>query len=198
MELNEMKVLWDQMSKQMEQKELLNETMIHEITQQRYNKKFSHIFKWEGMGALVCFAMTLYILFRFGQLDTWYLSLFGVLSLIILVSLPSYTLFTLTKLRNLDVGKRSYKDTLLTFRKRKNQFLQAQRLGIYLSFGLVLVILPVFAKILNGKDILLNPKIWYGFMFWGTIFISIIGRWGYTCYQHISQSAERLIEELEE
>ncbi len=197
MELTEMKVLWDQMSKQMEQKELLNEAMIFEMTQRRYNQKFSPIFRWEGMGALVCFAMAFYILLQFGQLDTWYLSSLGVLSLVILVSLPTYTLYTLTRLRNLNVGKRSYKETLLTFQKRKNRFLQAQRLGIYLSFGLVLSILPVCAKILNGKDILLNPKIWYGFIFWGTIFIAIIGRWGYTCYQQISQSAERLIEELE-
>ena len=198
MELTEMKVLWDQMTEKMEQKELLNEELILEMTQHRYQKKFDRIFLWEGMGSAVCFAMALFILLRIGQLDTWYLLLCGIVATSILIALPVSTLYTLKRLRNVDVDTSSVTDTLLTYHQRRNSFLWMQRLGILLSFLLSLVILPVSAKLMSQKDLLLEPQIEIGFVIGAMIFLALFARWGYRCYVGITRSAGKVLEELED
>ena len=104
---------------------------------------------------------------------------------------------SLKKIQCLDIVNLSYKDALLEYTKSKTKLLKIQRYGIYASFIYLMAFLPAIAKILNGKDLFLEPST----LLWKTIvmavFLLIIARWGYGHYKRVTSSAEQLIKDLE-
>ena len=146
MELEEIQATWAQMSDQLEQQKRLTDKIILQMTQQRYRAKFSKISIYESIGAAICYAMAFYILLHFGKLDTLYLVLSGIYTLLFLVVLPFLVLRSLMNIQGINVANSNYKETLVSFTKAKNRLLWLQRLGIYLNFLLLFSILPVLGK----------------------------------------------------
>ncbi len=197
MELEELQSAWTQMSHQLEkQKELTNE-IIMEMTKEKYRTKFKAITNFEKAGALVCIASALFIFFNIPKLDTWYLLACGLIAIVFSIVLPILVLGSLKKIQCLDIVNLSYKDALLEYTKSKTKLLKIQRYGIYASFIYLMAFLPAIAKILNGKDLFLEPST----LLWKTIvmavFLLIIARWGYGHYKRVTSSAEQLIKDLE-
>lgn len=200
MELEEMKTLWEEMSQKVEKQQLVTDQIIMDMTQQKYTSKFSKIFLYESLGTVICFAMAIYILFNIEKLDTWYLMACGIFTLAFLFLLPLFTLWSLTRIKSLDVAAFSYKETLVRFERSKKWVLLSQRTSIYLSFILFLAVLPVFSKIFNNKDMFTMDMAAFPWIFTGVVFVLLIFfvRWGYVCYKSITTSAEKVLNELED
>ena len=199
MDLTEMKTLWDDMSQKIDQQKILTDKLIIDMTQERYTNKFNKIFMYEGIGAFICFASAIFITINLGKLDTWYLLTFGIITLFILLTLPTLVLRSISRIKRLNISKDNYKDTLIGFARAKNELLLTQRLGISLSFVLALIIMPVASKILNDKDFFTME---HGVKLWLAIpllflFLFFFSRWGYKCYKSITNSAENILKELE-
>jgi hypothetical protein len=139
----------------------------------------------------------IYISINFFRLDTWYLQLCGVFTVLFLFLLPFLTLQSLRRIRSIKIADLDFRQTIVSFAKEKKRLLFLQRLGIYLSFLLMFTMLPVAAKILSGKDLLLKPGIWYIYFPVMFVFLVFFTRWGYKCYKNITNSAENIIKELE-
>ena len=200
MELEEMKTLWEEMSQKVEKQQLVTDQIIMDMTQQKYTSKFSKIFLYESLGTVICFAMAVYILFNIEKLDTWYLMACGIFTLAFLFLLPLFTLWSLTRIKSLDVAVFSYKETLVRFERSKKWVLLSQRTSIYLSFILFLAVLPVLSKIFNNKDMFTMDMDALPWIFTGAVFVLLILflRWGYGCYKSITASAEMVLKELED
>lgn len=200
MELEEMKTLWEEMSQKVEKQQLVTDQIIMDMTQQKYTSKFSKIFLYESLGTVICFAMAIYILFNIEKLDTWYLMACGIFTLAFLFLLPLFTLWSLTRIKSLDVAAFSYKETLVRFERSKKWVLLSQRTSIYLSFILFLAVLPVFSKIFNNKDMFTMDMAAFPWIFTGVVFVLLIFfvRWGYGCYKSITTTAEKVLNELED
>ena len=97
----------------------------------------------------------------------------------------------------MNIVQNSFKETIVSYTKAKNQLLLMQRVGIYLSFILMFTSLPVFSKIMNNKDLFLQGKIWLTYIPVMVIFLLLFTRWGYKCYKNITNSAENILKELE-
>ena len=197
MELDEMKMLWEEMSEDLEKQKNLTDKIIIEMTNERFKNKMRSISGPETMGAVVCFAMALFLIINFGKLDTWYLLLSGVFTLSFLTLLPFFSLRAIYKMRHINLAGSNVKETLLSFSKARSQFLMIQKLGVILSFVLVITSLPVASKILDDTDIFTKPEVLSWYIPAGFIFLFFFGRWGYNCYVGITNSAEKLIQELE-
>lgn len=197
MELEEMKILWEEMSQDLEQQKNLTDKIIIDMTNERFKNKMRSISGPETMGAIVCFGMALFLAINFMKLDTWYLILCGAFTLGFLTLLPFFSLRSIYKMRHINLADENVKQTLLNFSKAKSQFLLIQKLGVILSFVLVITSLPVASKILNGTDIFTKPEVLSWFIPAGFIFLFFFGRWGYNCYVNITNSAENLLKELE-
>jgi len=199
MEMEEMQSLWKSMSQELNNQKKLTDKLIIDMTQQRYTNRFKKISIYEGAGAIVCFAAALYILLNIGKLDTWYLMLSGVITLAVLITLPIVSLWSIDRMKSLDLSKNTYKETLIKFASYRNQFLMLQRLAAYMAFALVFTALPVASKIKGDKDIFLtNTATLYWFIPVMLVFLFFFVRWGYSCYSGITKSAERVLQELDE
>lgn len=199
MELEQMKQLWEEMSQKVEKQQSLTDKLIIDMTQQRYSNRFNKIITYESMGALICFLAALFIVAKFNKLDTWYLQSSGVFIVLFLLTLPVLVLRALFKIKRLDISTADFKQTLVGFERAKHELLMLQRFGIYLSFILALLIIPVSLKLFKDKDFFATShdlSIWLamGVFF---IFMVFFAKWGYSCYKKITNSAENVLKELE-
>ena len=90
MNFEEMQTLWTDMSRKLEQQQLLNDKIILQMTQERYQNRLKSISFYEGIGAVICYVTGAIILFNIKEMDTWYLvacALFTLLFLFVIAIL---------------------------------------------------------------------------------------------------------------
>ena len=199
MEIEELKAAWVQMSNELEQQKKLTNDIILNMTKQKYQNKFILVTKYETIGALVCFIISIFIVINFNKLDTWYLQICGALTLSFLIILPLMVLKTLKKIKNIDISKGSYKENLSLYLKTKNRLLKLQQIGIGIGFVGLLFIVPVTSKIISNKDVFLisfNKEQYIVFTITLVIF-AFFCKWAYSGYRKITQSAQEVIKDLE-
>ena len=198
MKVEELQSIWTEMSDELEKQKKLTRKIIMQMTQERYTNQLTKIAKYEGIGAVFCFAIALYILINFLKLDTWYLQLCGVFTLFFLLIMPMLVLRSIRNMRRINIVEGTYTDNISAYSKARNQFLFLQRIGIGLGFILMITSLPVAGKIMNGKDLFENNQLWYIYLPVMLIFLAVFARWGYGKYKSITQSAEKILLETRE
>lgn len=194
MELEEMKSVWQKMSQQLEKQKLLTDKMIVEMTQQKYKNKLSAITIPESVGALVCFAMALYIILNFQKLDTWYLALSGLFSILFCIALPLLSLRSIHHIKNIPIN--SYKEAVISYVKQKNRFMKIQKLSYYVGFGFAIVILPVTGKLMSNKDIFTESNLWMFAIPFLVVFHIVFSKWVFKFYKKVGNDAGEILDDL--
>jgi len=198
MELEELQLAWTKMGRELEEQKKLTNEIIMEMTRTKYRNKFRKTYNYETIGTIMCLGIALYILFHFDTLDTWYLQVCGIITLVFLVVMPLLVLSALKQIKGLDILRATYTQNLINFTKAKTRILRLQQISIGLGFVMVLVVVPVSAKIFNDKDVFLSPLHSGQWMGLTVVLIAMIlfSRWGYRSYQKITDSAALLLEDL--
>jgi hypothetical protein len=197
MELEELRKDWQEMSKEIEKQKILTDKLIINMTQRKYKNKLKLISIPEFIGTVICFAGAIYILLNFFKLDTWYMQLSGIFTALFCIVLPILSLKSIFGMQKIDLSKSNYKQSLEKFAKNKKQFVLIQKASFYLSFILVIVSLPVAAKLMNGKDLFLESKVWLWYVPFGFLFLYIFSKWVFKKYKNVTNSAEDLLKDIE-
>lgn len=198
MKLEEMQEIWSEMSHQIEEQKTITNDLIMKMTKNQYHRKFDKLTFYESIGSVICFIMAIFILINFKDLNTWYLFSSGLFTVVFLIVLPILTLGSIGRLKRIDVSRSNLKEMIIKYKKYKGQLLLIQRLGIYLSFLLMFTVLPVFSKIMKGKDLFIeNHSLLLVYMLVMSVFLLLFSRWGYKCYKNITKSAEDVLKELD-
>jgi len=198
MELDEIKSMWNQMSQKIEAQEVLTNSLIMQMTQQRYKNSFNTLRTYETSGAIICLIFAVALLFNLDKLDTWYLMACGIMCTVYFFGLPLLTLRSIWNVSRLNISTKNLKQTLTTFYKRKRQMLLIQQLGIAFNFILVVISLPVVVKLSSGKDLFLEPSKMYWYVPVMFIFLAVASRAGYSCYKSIAANAQKTLEDLQD
>lgn len=201
MELEEMQTVWSQMSDQIEKQKKLTDKMIIMMTQEQYRKKLNKIAYPEMIGAIICYSTVILILINLNKLDNWYTLLSGLISIVILLVLPVLSLKSINQMRKVNIAGNNYKETLIEYSKGKKRFQVVVKMGFYMGFLLMFVIMPVTSKILNNKDLFSETKSIWPFVIGipiAIIFFITFSRWVSKCYTNNINSAELLFKELED
>ena len=198
MNFEEMQTLWADMSRKLEQQQLLNDKIILQMTQERYQNRLKSISFYEGIGAVICYVTGAIILFNIKEMDTWYLVACALFTLLFLFVIPILSLRSIKQMKAIDLAENSYKDSLIIFARRRKHFLFIQRLGIFLGLGLMLAVIPVFSKLFDGEDIFLKGNFFTWYMPFVLVFFVLFARWGYRCYSNATASAEKILREVED
>lgn len=199
MELEEIQATWTQMSEELDKQKRLTYKIIMKMTQDRYSNKFSKVSFYESLGAIICFAAAIYILMNFNKLEGWIEIICGIFTLTFLILMPILVLNSLKDVQQLNIGTKTYKETLLEYTVKKKRLLILQQIGIYASFILAFTMMPVASRIISNKDFFAVSR---GIPFFVGIAFALIvlffyARWGYGCYKRITNSAEELLKEIE-
>jgi hypothetical protein len=199
MELEELQEIWTKLDAEIEDQKRLTDKMIIDITKIKFSNKMKTIIKYESIGAAILFLALIVLIWRIELFDTLPLQISVVLSILIMVLLPVFSLTSIYRLNNINMAKRSYKDTIIEFTKRRSQFLLIQKWSVVLSAVFMLTIIPVTLKIAKGKDFFAgesNNLLW--FIPIGLIVLLLFGRWGYKCYARITDDAKTVLDDLKD
>jgi hypothetical protein len=196
MELDDFKNTW----KETKIKVQNQQTIVPEIMEKMHNKKHSmkmrQIIIPEIVGSMVCLAAAAFIGLNFGNLDNVLLQGAGVLSILLLLLLPTISTLSTWQLNtNYDVN-RPYAQTLKSFANRKVRFVRLQKLNVTLSYLLLICIIALLPKLIGGKDLSDSRYFWLFSFTTGYIFLLIYSKWVEQYYRKTLQQAEELLREL--
>jgi hypothetical protein len=196
MELEEMKTLWNEMSAEIEKQKKLTDTLVIKMTQLNYRNKLNKIWIPEVMASFFCLAGALFVLLNVRHLNTWYLLICGIISVLIMLITPVLSIRAIRKMRSANISANSFKQSLSEYSKAKIQFVSRQKLSFYLAAILVLTFTPVAGEIIAGKDLFTKINIWpvYAIAF---PFVYLFARWTFKSYMKTIADAENILKELE-
>ncbi len=198
MEIEEMQTLWNELSAKVKKQNTLTDQLILTMTQERYKNRFQKIKTYETIATFIAAALAIAVLLNMGKLNTWYLLGCGIFTAAHLLILPPLVLSSLNKIKNISIGNKNYKETIMAFAKAKQWLLFVQRLAIFLNFILMLAIIPVAVKLINNKDIFeTGSTICLWIIPLMILILFSFSAWGYKWYQHNANAAELLIKELD-
>jgi len=196
MEFEELKSQWAEMSGEIKNQKKLTESLIIKMTKMNYRNKLGKILIPEAIGACICFAAAIYILFSFQNLDGWYLKTCGIISVIILFLIPILSFHSIHNIRSVNIPDNNYKQFLLEYSKGKLQFVFIQKLIFYLGALLFLTALPMMARLIAGKDLFTETRLWLWYAI-GYPFFYGFSRWVFKKYIKTTVEAEDILRELE-
>jgi hypothetical protein len=197
MELEEMKTIWNEMSAEIEKQKKLTDSLIIKMTQVNYRSKIGKIIIPETIGSLGCMATALFIFINFQQLDNWYLKVCGVASAVISLLLAVLSLRAVNKLSSINISNNNFKQSLSDYSKGKIQFVFVQKLTFYLGAVLMITILPVMCKLIDGVDLFKVTRLWLWYVV-AFPFFRWFTTWVFKRYKKIIQGAENILKELAE
>src|SRR5258705_13107893 len=196
MEIEEMKILWEEMSLEIEKKNKLTDRMIIKMIQSDYRNKLQNILIPEVIGAFVCLVESLFILVNLQKLNTWYLLACGIVSVLILFLLPIMSLRAIRKIKSINIPDNNYKQSLLEYSRGKLQFVFVQKLSFCLGAVLMLSIIPVMGKLISGTDFFKTTSLWYWYAI-GFPFFYFFASWVFKRYRKTVSLAENILKELD-
>ena len=148
MELEEMKNVWSNM----EERPKITPFQISESSLLEFNKK-TNIFKiGEVIGLVIAYALAGFVLYKFNNLDDWYLRLCGCVLVIYLLIMPIYTLFETWKMKHIDLVQSNCKNVLEQIYKAKSNLKLAEKISFIASPFLFLASIAILTKLFIDKN----------------------------------------------
>ncbi len=197
MELDEMKMLWGEMSAEIEKQKKLTGSLIIKMTAQDYRNKINKIFYPEAISSVVALAEIVYILINIQKLNNWYLLSCGIITVLALITLPLLSFKTIHRMKSVNILDKNLKQSLLDYSKAKLQFVFVQKLNFYLGSVLMLAILPVMGMIMAGKDFFKETNMWL-WLCVGFPFYYLFANWVFKSYKRMADAAGNILKEVEE
>lgn len=197
MELDDLKNSWGDISSQVNKQQLTPKT-IDEMTKQQYHSKLNRIATPELAGILVCIAGAVFITVKFCSLNTPFLQGTGIVSILLLLVLSAISFISIRRFtRPADLTK-TYTETLRDFALQKIQFIKLQKINGTLSYLLLVMVIILMSKFINGKDLSANKYFWTFSFTIGYLFLLFYSKWVSKYYGKTLGQAEELLRELGE
>jgi hypothetical protein len=197
MELDDLKNDWNEVNKPITAQPALTPGMIDAITQKKYSVVIQKIKYPEWIGSIVCLGASVYIMVNFSRLTTLYMQSIGIVSILLLLVMPAIGLLSMQRLAINDAVNKPYAAVLKQFAFQKIQFRKLQKLNIFLSYLLLVIMIVLLPMLFKGKDITLHNYYWVFAFPLGYIYLLFFSKLVKRYYDHSLKQAEELLKELE-
>lgn len=195
MELDNLKNTWNEPIAQVHKPLNLNPEMLEKMNNKSYRSIMKKITLPEFMGSLVCLAAATFIAFNINNLDTSLLQGAGLLAIFLLVLLPIISILSTRQLSNTGNFNKPYAEALKAFASQKIRFIKLQNLNVSLSYLLLVTMIVLISKLLNGQDLSENKHFWIFAFTIGYIFLLFYSKWVEKHYRKTLEQAEELLAE---
>lgn len=197
MELEEMKLAWNDLSKRVEKREILNQQMIEKMTKDQYQSNIKKIALPEYIGTIICYLGAAYLSVNVPKLEEPLIQFFGVISIALLLILPIISLQSVRAMRNVNLAAQTYLETIQIFGQQKIKFQRLQKLNISLGMFLMVIGVPVLLSI-QGVSLNPSPLFWMLYFPLGVVFFLGFSFWVLKYYNRKLKATEKLLAEVNE
>ncbi len=197
MELDEMKTLWADVSLRVEKQDKIQKELLIEITKQKFRKKLNTVRISEILGSLVCIGYAMYLLSHFSEFELWYNQIFALISIFIMIALPTASLTAIKGMRNVRIDSETPSTILNTFIKNKIRFEKVHRYGMIAGGVVMITILPPLAELRGSLAKISSPMFWVIYIPVCLVLMIFLSRWVLKKYKGVIDSSEKMLKELE-
>jgi hypothetical protein len=195
MELDDFKNSWDsELAKEGQQ--LLTFQMIEQMTQKKYYTKVKKIALPEIIGMVICLLAAAFIGFNFYKLDTDFLKITAIISMLILVILSIISIVSLQPFAKFKDVDAPYVETLKRFAIHRLRFHKLQKVNVLLSYLLMVGIIILLSKLFKDIDLTGYKYFWIFSFTFGYIFLMFYAKWVMRYYRKTLSQTEELLEEV--
>ncbi|MEO7769125.1 MAG: hypothetical protein ABIS01_16960 [Ferruginibacter sp.] len=197
MEPENLKDSWKSITGQTAKKDNLTPEIINQLTHKKYNAMIKKVKYPEWIGGAVCLLGAAFISFNFGRLDTMFLKVVGITSILILISTPIISVISVGRFNLVnDLGK-PYAATLRQFATQKLRFQKLQQVNAFINYLLLVTIIILIPKFSRGADVSTSNYFWLFAFSFGYIFLAFFSKWVKKYYHKSITQAEELLNELD-
>jgi hypothetical protein len=197
MEFDDFKNTWQEMSRQVKEKQNFNLKIIDRMSNQKIHSSLRGIFLPEIFGSIICLGSAIFIVFNFGKLNTTPTEICGVASIILFALLPLLSLWSVSTLYHVGNISRTYAETLKDFTVRKIKFYRLQKINFTLSYLLLGVLLILLPKLFGKKEFTNDQYFWVLLLgSLGYIVLAFFSKWVFKSYIKKIRQTEELLNEL--
>ena len=111
--------------------------------------------------------------------------------------IPIFSLRSLWSINKINLAESSQAEVMKHFVKEKRRFWIVQKTGLYLSFLLLLTIIPPMAELAGSPPISQKPWFWWIYPAIGIVFLIFFVRFITSSYKKSLKDSESLIQTLE-
>jgi hypothetical protein len=197
MELEEMKLAWNDLSKRVEKQEILNQQMIEKMTKDQFQTNLEKISLSEYIGTIICYLGAAYLSVNVPKLEEPLIQFFGVISIALLLILPIISHQSVRAMRNVNLAAQTYLETIQIFGKQKLRFQKLQKLNVSLGLFLLVIGVPVLLSI-QGMSLNPTPLFWMLYFPLGVMFFLGFSFWVLKYYNRKLKATEKLLAEINE
>jgi len=160
MELDDMKALWQQHDKTLQENKILNEQLINLMLETKSKNAVRNILRYEYLGLAMCFVLVVVYLLQFGTVfESTVLTASYFISLAFIISSMVMFYYKYKMLAAIDPGKNSVSETAQTT-ERFSLLISRERLwSIILSPLIISSTLVVIAKWVKDIDVMEMPDV---------------------------------------
>lgn len=162
MEINEMKNLWKDMSEKLDKQIELSEQVLLESTKEQYTRRVNIFWNAQIIGFVVAYGILIFLAFNFYKLDSWQELTSAILWCAYLGIMPFYSIAGMKTLKNINIGKMSFKECLEAFTSGKERTLRAQKISLILNpilFVAAVILIPILVLNIDSSTLVGNPLI---------------------------------------
>lgn len=197
MELDEMKSLWADLSLQVEKQDKIQKEILLQITKQKFRDKMNRIRIPEILGSLVCVGYAMYFLSHFSDLELWYNQVFAMVTILIMIALPTASLTAIKGMQNIRIDSEKPAVLLEKFIQNKVRFWKVQQYGVFFGAIVMVTILPPLSELNDSLSAISTPIFWMIYIPLGLVFLLIFSRWLLKKYKRVIESSEKMLQELD-
>ncbi|PZX57713.1 hypothetical protein LV84_01842 [Algoriphagus ratkowskyi] len=192
-----MKSLWSDLSVQVEKQDRIQKELLLQITKQKFRDKLNSVRIPEILGSLVCVVYAMYLLSRFGDFELWYNQILALVTIFILIALPTASLLAIKGMQNVRIDAETPATILDKFTKSKIRFWKVQRYGVIFGSLVMVTILPPLAELSDNSEMIANPTFWMIYIPAGLVFMYLFSRWALKKYKGVIDSSEKILLKIE-
>ncbi len=197
MELDDLKKTWKEAGTQAPGTQTLSPDLVENIRSRKYRSRLKKITIPETIGSLVCLAAALFVGLSFDQLDTTLLQGAGALCIGLLVIVPIISYLSIGRMMGTGSLTGAHREMLQSFAMQKVRFIKLQKLNVVVSYLLLVLVILLLPKLVNGTDVSGNKYFWIFSFTIGYIFLVFYAKWVQRGYQQVLRGAEELLLDLE-
>ncbi len=197
MELDDLKKQWESVTNETIKQNNLTLKIIDQMIHKKYNSKIRKIIFPELTGGIICLLAVIFIVYNFNQLDTTLLQTIGVITILLLMTLPAISFLSVTPFNLANDLSKPYVEIIKRFAVYRIRFQKYQQVNAFLSYLLLVTIIILLPKFSSGKDITGNKYFWIFAFSFGYIFLAFFSKWVKKFYNNSLQQAEDLLKEIE-